>query len=112
FLRDHVVGGDRVLPGVAYLEMGRLAGELAAAGAPVRGVDDLVWAAPVRLQAGRAEHRLTVRVTGDGAHHSFEVCGDGVGAPSEAGREAPDRGRGPKSGKIQVSRRGAVIRIL
>ncbi|MFF0854551.1 amino acid adenylation domain-containing protein [Streptomyces sp. NPDC003280] len=85
FLRDHVVGGDRVLPGVAYLEMGRLAGELAAAGAPVRGVDDLVWAAPVRLPAGRAEHRLTVRVTGDGAHHSFEVCGDGVGAPVHAG---------------------------
>ena len=84
FLRDHVVGGERVLPGVAYLEMGRLAGELAAAGTPVRGVDDLVWAAPVRLPAGRAEHRLTVRITGDGAHHSFEVCGDGAGAPVHA----------------------------
>ncbi|EHN71833.1 putative mixed polyketide synthase/non-ribosomal peptide synthetase, partial [Streptomyces coelicoflavus ZG0656] len=62
FLRDHVVGGDLVLPGVAHLEMGRLSGELAAGGAPVRGVDDLVWAAPVRLASGRAGHPLLVRV--------------------------------------------------
>ncbi|MDX3229221.1 amino acid adenylation domain-containing protein [Streptomyces sp. ME19-01-6] len=71
FLRDHVVGGELVLPGVAYLEMARLAGELAT-GEPVRGVDGLVWAAPVRVPAG-GEHRLVVRLDGDRAGTSFEV---------------------------------------
>ncbi|WP_341720553.1 amino acid adenylation domain-containing protein [Micromonospora sp. FIMYZ51] len=71
FLRDHVVGGTMVLPGMAYLEMGRLAGELAG-GRRVHGVDGLVWAAPVRMPATGA-HRLLVEVTG----HTFEVRTDG-----------------------------------
>ncbi|MFG2267366.1 amino acid adenylation domain-containing protein [Streptomyces sp. NPDC048720] len=85
FLRDHVVGGDLVLPGVAYLEMGRLAGELAAGGAPVSGVDDLVWAAPVRLAPGSTGHPLLVRVTGDRSRAAFEVRGTGDDAPVHAG---------------------------
>ncbi|MEZ3179524.1 amino acid adenylation domain-containing protein [Streptomyces pimonensis] len=84
FLRDHVVGGDLVLPGVAYLEMGRLAGELAAGGAPVRGVDDLVWAAPVRLASGRTGQPLLVRVTGDRSCAAFEVRGTAEDAPVHA----------------------------
>ncbi|MGP3976832.1 amino acid adenylation domain-containing protein [Streptomyces sp. 8N114] len=72
FLRDHVVGGEPVLPGVAYLEIARLAGELSAA-SPVRGVDGLVWAAPVRLPAGGGEQRLLVRLGDDQAGTSFEV---------------------------------------
>ncbi|MGW0948892.1 amino acid adenylation domain-containing protein [Streptomyces sp. NPDC002623] len=85
YLRDHVVGGDLVLPGVGYLEMGRLAGELAAGGAPVRGVDDLVWAAPVRLAAGHTGHPLLVRVTGDRSRAAFEVAGAAEDAPVHAG---------------------------
>ncbi|WP_031091341.1 polyketide synthase dehydratase domain-containing protein, partial [Streptomyces sp. NRRL WC-3549] len=85
FLRDHVVGGDLVLPGVAYLEMGRLSGELAAGGAPVRGVDDLVWAAPVRLASGHTGHLLLVRVTGDRSRAAFEVRGTAEDAPVHAG---------------------------
>ncbi|MFJ8189256.1 amino acid adenylation domain-containing protein [Streptomyces sp. NPDC096094] len=85
FLRDHVVGGELVLPGVAYLEMGRLSGELAAGGAPVRGVDDLVWAAPVRLASGHTGHPLLVRVTGDRSRAAFEVRGTAEDAPVHAG---------------------------
>ncbi|MBQ1098895.1 amino acid adenylation domain-containing protein, partial [Streptomyces sp. b94] len=85
FLRDHVVGGDLVLPGVAYLEMGRLSGELAAGGAPVRGVDDLVWAAPVRLAPGHTGYPLLVRVTGDRSRAAFEVRGTAEDAPVHAG---------------------------
>ncbi|MFJ9773636.1 amino acid adenylation domain-containing protein [Kitasatospora sp. NPDC101157] len=89
FLRDHVVVGERVLPGVAYLEMARLAGELAAAGTPVRGVDGLVWATPVRLPAGAREHRLLVQVTPDRAadtveRASFEVRTAGAGSSVHA----------------------------
>ncbi|WP_373689232.1 amino acid adenylation domain-containing protein [Streptomyces sp. Rer75] len=74
FLRDHVVGGEPVLPGVVYLEMARLAGERALS-APVRGADGLVWASPIRVPAG-SEHRVVVRLTGDGGT-SFEVRTDG-----------------------------------
>ena len=58
FLRDHVVGGEPVLPGVAYLEIARLAGELTT-GTPVRGVDGLVWAAPVRARRDAERHART-----------------------------------------------------
>ncbi|WSP77978.1 amino acid adenylation domain-containing protein [Streptomyces sp. NBC_01235] len=83
FLSDHVVGGDLVLAGVAYLEMARLAGE-SAFSAPVRGVDGLVWASPVRLPATGGEHRLTVEVTGDRTDPSFEVRTVGDGSPTHA----------------------------
>ncbi|GDY71492.1 hypothetical protein SAV31267_009770 [Streptomyces avermitilis] len=83
FLRDHVVGGEPVLPGVAHLEMARLAGELATGGAPVRQVDGLVWAAPVRLSAA-GEQRLGVRVTGDRTAASFEVHSAGDDAQVHA----------------------------
>nr|QLG04867.1 PulF [Streptomyces sp.] len=59
FLRDHVVQGERVLPGVAYVEMAR-----AAVGASVDGVAELrlrhvVWARPVKV----AEEPVRVRTT-------------------------------------------------
>ncbi|MFJ7205988.1 amino acid adenylation domain-containing protein [Streptomyces sp. NPDC098789] len=85
FLRDHIVAGDPVLPGVAHLEIARLAGELAADGVPVTGIDGLVWAAPVRLPAGHGGHRLSVRLTGAADRPaSFEVAGEGDGAPVHA----------------------------
>ncbi|MEV5976427.1 amino acid adenylation domain-containing protein [Streptomyces sp. NPDC052114] len=83
FLRDHVVGGDLVLAGVAYLEMARLAGE-STFGVPVRGVEGLVWASPVRLPAGGGEHRVTVEVSGDRTDPSFEVRTAGGGTPAHA----------------------------
>ncbi|WP_406725044.1 amino acid adenylation domain-containing protein [Streptomyces sp. GD-15H] len=103
FLRDHVVGGERVLPGVAYLEMGRLAGEHATGGTPVRGVDDLVWAAPVRLPAGRAEHPLLVRVTGDRARPGFEVRGAADGGPVHASGILRPNAPGPRPASVSLT---------
>ncbi|WP_415943141.1 amino acid adenylation domain-containing protein [Streptomyces sp. 067-1] len=100
FLRDHVVGGDLVLPGVAHLEMGRLSGELAAGGAPVRGVDDLVWAAPVRLASGHTGHPLLVRVTGDRSRAAFEVRGTAEDAPVHAGGTLRFDDPGPRPAPI------------
>nr|ALD83702.1 tAT polyketide synthase [Sorangium cellulosum] len=65
FLRDHLVGDDLILPGVAIVEMARAAGELAAE-RPVRCVRNVVFTSPikvadepeevyVRLQPGRDE---------------------------------------------------------
>jgi acyl transferase domain-containing protein len=55
YLRDHVVGGEKVLPGVAYLEMVRLAGDLAGGGSKVRRIEDVVWMQPVRMDVGNVE---------------------------------------------------------
>ncbi len=46
FLRDHLVGGDAVLPGVAYLEAARAAAVLAGVG-PVCGFQSVKWLAPL-----------------------------------------------------------------
>ena len=47
YLTDHVVGNQKVFPGVAYLEMARAAAELALPGSKVRDIEDVVWAKPL-----------------------------------------------------------------
>ncbi len=59
FLRDHVVGKARLLPGVAYLEMARAAGELAAE-APVRAIVDTVWELPVAVAETAVEVKIAL----------------------------------------------------
>lgn len=48
FLGDHLVQGRIMLPGVAYLEMVRAAGDLAGPGA-VHRIQDVIWARPIVL---------------------------------------------------------------
>ncbi|MEU5582777.1 amino acid adenylation domain-containing protein [Streptomyces huasconensis] len=72
YLADHRVGDELVLPGVVYLEMARLAGERAHGTAPVRRVDEIVWAAPVSLPPG-ASRDIRVVVAPSGA---FEITGE------------------------------------
>ncbi|MGG4439280.1 SDR family NAD(P)-dependent oxidoreductase [Brevibacillus fortis] len=54
FLRDHVVKGQKVLPGVAYLEMARVAVDLAAGVLPDNQtaiqLKNIVWAKPVIVE--------------------------------------------------------------
>ncbi len=45
FLADHMVGTQKILPGVAYMEIARVAGELSG-NAKVRFIRDLVWMRP------------------------------------------------------------------
>jgi polyketide synthase PksN len=55
FLADHRVSGQRVLPGVAYLEMARAAMDAAGAPQPKTTVNlrDVVWVAPVTVEQPR-----------------------------------------------------------
>ncbi|MEU4876999.1 amino acid adenylation domain-containing protein [Streptomyces sp. NPDC021608] len=69
YLRDHLVRGARVLPGVAHVELARAAaaawfGE--PAGQRVR-LEDLVWLRPAFCGPDGLELRVTVRQTADGA---------------------------------------------
>ncbi|RKZ54148.1 MAG: non-ribosomal peptide synthetase, partial [Candidatus Parabeggiatoa sp. nov. 2] len=48
YLSDHVVGSQKILPGVAYLEMARAGGELAGE-QPVMRLTNIVWARPITV---------------------------------------------------------------
>ncbi len=52
FVRDHVVSGVPTLPGTAYLELARKAGELAA-GLPVASIRNVTWVSPLTVEEGR-----------------------------------------------------------
>ncbi|MFC5475609.1 SDR family NAD(P)-dependent oxidoreductase [Paraherbaspirillum soli] len=52
FLRDHQLGSNRILPGVAYLEMALVAGRLASASDSIRAVRDVRWLKPIFVNEG------------------------------------------------------------
>nr|ARR97039.1 SphF [Herpetosiphon sp. B060] len=52
YLRDHIVQGQRVLPGVTYLEIARAAGSFAAE-KPVQRISNLIWASPCVVEQVR-----------------------------------------------------------
>ena len=47
FLNDHRVRGEKVLPGVAYLEMARAAGAMAVSDASITQLREVVWVRPL-----------------------------------------------------------------
>ncbi|ELR72054.1 Malonyl CoA-acyl carrier protein transacylase [Fulvivirga imtechensis AK7] len=78
FFADHMVGTQKILPGVAYMEMARVAGELSG-GARVRFIRNLVWVKPlivddnakqaeVSLMPNRDEFDFTVKTLGSEGH--------------------------------------------
>lgn len=58
FLREHVVSGLPTLPGTAYLDLARRAGELAT-GLPVRRIRNITWVSPLSAAAGGVVDVLT-----------------------------------------------------
>jgi acyl transferase domain-containing protein/SAM-dependent methyltransferase len=48
YVSDHVLGGNRMLPGVAYLEMARAAGEIAGENRVCR-LNNVVWMRPINV---------------------------------------------------------------
>ena len=85
FLRDHVIKDERVLPGVAYLEMARAA-VLAAAGEEARGraicLANVVWVRRFALgqaaRAGAREVAIELAPSEDGAI-AFEILSREIG---------------------------------
>lgn len=69
FLSDHVGGGDKLLPGVAYMEMIRAAGELAGE-KPVRKLRNIVWMRPLVVDESQD---VEILLTPKGNEVSFEV---------------------------------------
>ncbi|WP_160174864.1 SDR family NAD(P)-dependent oxidoreductase [Azospirillum argentinense] len=74
YLRDHIVGGKPVLPGVAFLEMVRAAGGLAGE-PPVERLTGVVWVQRFAVERPGAALEITLKPDGDSA--AFEVVSPG-----------------------------------
>jgi polyketide synthase PksN len=76
YLRDHIVHTDRarkILPGVAYLEMARAAGDLAVGdGWRIDRIRHLMWMQPFEIAV--APDTLTVRMQSDDEALRFEIA--------------------------------------
>ncbi|MFC9944107.1 SDR family NAD(P)-dependent oxidoreductase [Streptomyces pratensis] len=84
FLRDHLVAGEKILPGVAHLELARAAHAALPAhrNAPTAGVTlrDVVWLRPVRV--GDTSLGLRVELEPDGvAGTRYRILAPGGDAP-------------------------------
>ncbi|AIY41027.1 Malonyl CoA-acyl carrier protein transacylase [Collimonas arenae] len=70
FLRDHQLGSNRILPGVAYLEMALAAGRLGSSG-PVSALRDVQWLKPIFVNQGSNTFDIGLIPATDGIH--FEI---------------------------------------
>jgi polyketide synthase PksN len=71
FIYDHHVSGIATLPGTAYLELARKAGELST-GRPVRRIRNVLWVSPIAVRAGESKDAwIELRPAGDTV--KFEV---------------------------------------
>ena len=62
YLSDHIVDGEKVLPGVATIEMARVAAEMAE-GKKVRKIRQIIWARPIRVNDSTLNVELHLRRT-------------------------------------------------
>ena len=62
WLKHHLVGKDKILPGVVYLEMLRAAGQMASKENHVRKIKNIVWIKPIALFSESGENSLEVKV--------------------------------------------------
>ncbi|VXD25132.1 amino acid adenylation domain-containing protein [Planktothrix paucivesiculata] len=60
YLKDHIVNGEKVLPGVATIEMARIAAEIAE-GKKVRKIRQIVWARPIQVNSSSLNVELYLR---------------------------------------------------
>jgi len=77
-LADHRVSGVPTLPGTAYLEMARIAGELAT-GRPVRRIRNITWISPLSVEGDAVTEAIVELrlVSGDAMFEVFAEEADG-----------------------------------
>jgi SAM-dependent methyltransferase/acyl carrier protein len=69
-LLEHQVGGVRILPGAAHLEMARAAAALTLE-QPITGLREVAWLRPVTVDDAGRELRLTLQQLDDGLHFTL-----------------------------------------
>ncbi|OKP94477.1 non-ribosomal peptide synthetase [Paenibacillus sp. P32E] len=71
YLKDHIVNGRMILPGVVYLEMARSAGALSSPGQKVTGLRNVVWTQPLELTGEPKETGIRLRKTDKAAEYEI-----------------------------------------
>jgi acyl transferase domain-containing protein/tryptophanase/acyl carrier protein len=97
FLSDHVIGTQKTLPGVAYVEMARVAGEMSA-GRPVRVIRSLTWERPLVVGGEPKEAEVAVAPAGNDVEFTIRTVGSGGAITHCRGRlgYAVDKGAPPE----------------
>jgi acyl transferase domain-containing protein/acyl carrier protein/thioesterase domain-containing protein len=70
FLQDHKVKSTAVLPGVAYIEMARVAGE-EAIGEKITCIKDVIWVTPIELKV--QSKKIDIRLYSDDEGVAYEI---------------------------------------
>ncbi len=96
FFADHVVETQKILPGVAYLEMARAAGELSGS-ANVRVIRNLTWERPLIIDNGAKDVEVSLSPARNGVKFAVKtVAGESAithctgTLAYEAGKAAPE----------------------
>ncbi|WP_341347626.1 SDR family NAD(P)-dependent oxidoreductase [Paenibacillus sp. FSL H3-0469] len=82
YLKDHIVSGRKLLPGVVQLEMALSAAAASLPGASIRSITDVVWAYPVQLSDGEESKLVQVRLYPGGSQDEldYEIVSQSDGA--------------------------------
>ena len=87
YLADHVVETQKILPGVAYLEMARVAGELAGQ-QPVRVLRNVVWERPLIIGSDSKDVEVILTPAKDEVAFSVRTAGQERSTPHCSGKLA------------------------
>ncbi len=77
FLADHRIKDEKVLPGVAYLEMARAAGELASR-ETVTHLENIVWAKPITVNGNAQEVKISLYPENNHIAYEVHTCDQGM----------------------------------
>ncbi|MHB8523231.1 MAG: SDR family NAD(P)-dependent oxidoreductase, partial [Limisphaerales bacterium] len=92
FLNDHQINGQKVLPGVAYLELAAAAIRLAT-GSDAFVLANVAWTRPLRVEG---EQAVSIRLVDDDGSVRFEVVSDADAAVHAEGKAVLNRVLSPR----------------
>ena len=86
YLSDHIIGNKSILPGVVYLEMFKVASELAVADSSVERIKNVVWRKPFVVDQNQAKALIRLEPGVESVKCSLESvsCMGAVGSCAEA----------------------------
>ncbi|MFE7277378.1 SDR family NAD(P)-dependent oxidoreductase [Streptomyces sp. NPDC057623] len=110
-LRDHLVRGGRVLPGVVHLELAREAAARALGTDPAAGLRmrDVTWVRPLAV-GGRMDVEVVVRPDGEGVAFTIGSPASDAGSYSE-GRVLPSTDSPPAPVDLTALRAACPVRV-
>ncbi|MBF0398091.1 MAG: SDR family NAD(P)-dependent oxidoreductase, partial [Desulfobacterales bacterium] len=76
YLKDHIIAGDNVLPGVFYIEMARKAGE--GSNIKINKIINTVWSSPIIVSDSSCEVYIKLSIDKDKVSYEISTTKDGI----------------------------------